>query len=258
MRLGERRLTRSELRALAQKYCAWFPIGSSSFFAPGDESGSSLSKFERSYFAPTHSDDWVESYRRTRWTLDDHINHRGRYTPPNDRRTSNRHDCKRWLRKFRVVAAVAHDALLSDERGCAIGVLTELLQLEDAVRLCSRPRTLSDYVDIKITPTLDLAGESTLYPDAPHGNAVQQALGEWFLNPDAGVPYNNDGIPLLQEAIQNVLTAAEMQRAASSEELDLWARDWGGLSRGPGETDDELRARLRAHLMRENTSAVDS
>lgn len=85
-----------------------------------------------------------------------------RYAPSARREgVPNRHCAARWLRHAAAYFAVADDALLEGNRARAAQVLTEVVSLQDAVRLTAesfvpslsrRPRRLSDYVNIEIAP----------------------------------------------------------------------------------------------------------
>lgn len=290
MRLGERKLTRDDLHKLAEEYCSSYPVGASMFFAPGPERdtieydiqrlGHRLAKAAQvPYRILFGHDEWDEPVSPARESVDDRINRRDdkyrfwRIPRPH----CNRHDRERWLRKFREVASVAHDALLGGERGRAIGVLTELLQLEDAVRLCSRPKRIFDYVDIKIerstvtypaddaANTLDLrraqigaltAEELAAYPQGSRYDvvdAIAQSVRDALLGP--AQPYTDDGIPLVRDALQRAVGDLEEQRRADSTALDTWAAV-AGVARFDDEGDEQLRERIRARMTREKAQPL--
>lgn len=79
-----------------------------------------------------------------------------RYAEFGRRKRRNRHDARRWLRAFAEVCVVAEDLLIEERRGEAIGVLCELIALEDALRLTLRPGWSDLIVDGRYTR---LAGE---------------------------------------------------------------------------------------------------
>lgn len=182
-------------------------------------------------------DDWDDPIKDVSASIERVLDSTLKHRRP--RPVCNRHDRERWLRKFREVARVAHDAMLSDERGRAIGVLTELLQLEDAVALCSPRRTLSDYVTLNITyneaRSATFPEELPSYPTEPHDDAVDVTRY---------TPYTNAGIPLIARAFEGAVMERERQESEDREHLNRWAARYG-LRREDGETDDALRERMR-------------
>lgn len=84
--------------------------------------------------------------------------------PSRPTKRPNRHDARRWLRGFRVVAAVAHDAMLLEDRGRACCVLTEVVTYDVAIYLTRGE-------DVRVSPFDDL----NTWPRMPLNYAADDA-----------------------------------------------------------------------------------
>lgn len=76
----------------------------------------------------------------------------------------NRHDARRWMRRFRIIAGVASDALQDgshERRLQAIRTLCGMVGVEDALRLTDRPRGLAESVTMTIA--IDDGGRAPMW-----------------------------------------------------------------------------------------------
>lgn len=141
IRIGERLLSRGELRAVADRALATGWV---------------------SYNARPCSLEACKRYRRGRTTHEE---------------TANRRDFARWLRAFRPVARVAHDLVISGRRPEAIGVLTEVVLVDDATNMTA-PLGKLVAIDVEthpINPAIPVWNRTARYARTDAADAIALA-----------------------------------------------------------------------------------
>lgn len=140
------------------------------------------------------------------------------------RKVCNKNDRRRWLREFREEVRVAHDAMLSEDRGLAMHVLTRLVLLDDAIMLCSHGVRFEEWSGHWDTDYLIHECVALLNDDI--SRSVFQALANTpKVTPDVA------GIAKLYAALEEAYERSSPDKATGAD-LDAIAQLYGVVRRG--------------------------